>query len=74
MGNLDPAQRQATAHLASVLSAPILLNGNPIAVLTLDGQEDLDRTLFDMEDVRELVESYAAKLPSQCYRYGVTKR
>jgi hypothetical protein len=62
------------AGVRSAFSVPILLTGKPIAVLTLDGKHDLDRTLFDCEQVQRLVNAYAARLTSQCCALGVKPR
>jgi len=65
---------QAVKKVKSLISMPILEGGRPIGVLNLDGQEGLERTLFDSNEVRELVQRCAQGLPSLCFSHGVRPR
>jgi hypothetical protein len=72
--SLSESQKKAASHLKSVFSVPILQNGQSLGVLTLDGQEDLDRTLFNCTEVRNHLNSYAARLSSLCFIQGVKRK
>lgn len=69
--SLTKEQRDSAAGLKSVYSVPILRNGMAIAVLTLDGDSDLDQTKFDSKQVRDLVTSYCQALLPLCFEEGV---
>lgn len=69
--SLSPTQRTAISRLQSVHSVPIFRDGKTVGVLTLDSQEDLNRTFFERDQVRQLLRTYADALPSQCFPEGV---
>lgn len=71
---LDASHKKAVAQLKSLYAAPILRNGSVLGVLTIDGQMDLDRTRFNDNEIRSLVDSYAVALSSQCFESGVAAR
>ena len=72
--SLTPEQRAISEDVDSILSVPIMIRGKPVGVLNLDGQEDIDRTLFDSDEVKELVTKCAGTLHTQCFVQGVKKR
>lgn len=71
---LTNEQRIAVSALRSVYSVPILKDGKVVGVLSLDAQDDLERTGFDMKETRELMRKYAQYLTSQCFAHGMTMR
>lgn len=72
--SLTPEQKRAVSHLRSVVSVPILHNGTPVGVLTLDGQEDVDRTRFGSQPICDHLKVYASRLPSLCFPQGIKPR
>ncbi len=69
--SLSKEQKAVVSHLKSVYSVPILKSGVVIGVLTMDAQDDLDRTCFDRDGVKAIVDRYAKLLPSQCFAQGI---
>lgn len=59
---MTDAQREATAHVHSILSTPIYRNGrldDPIGVLSLDSMAPIAKTKFDDNTLQDLVAEHA---------------
>lgn len=69
--SLTREQRKALSTLKSIYSVPILWGGTVVALLTLDGDTDLDRTRFDCARIRDLVTYHCQVLLPLCFEEGV---
>lgn len=72
--NLTAQQSIAVSALKSVYSVPILKSGVVVGILNLNAQDDLNRSLFDLKENRDLMRKYAQVLASQCFAQGMLAR